>query len=415
MRSRQVLVILVIVAVGVGSFFGGRASVSQVSVSVGTTLPSNSVVTHFDPASVTFVSLDTGWTLGTAPCARNSTCLALRKTTNEGRSWSTESLPASLLNAADRKVGGALAALYGGAGLNVRFANARDGWIYGSLAVSIHQSDASYIGAEAILWSTHDGGLTWRKQPLPWVRAQGTILDLEANAGTVFMMAQNKTFTVTVESSPVGEDDWRASNAVGLGVPAGGGQLEGAIVLEGSNAWLVEGNDRGTSGSARLASNGQWLAWTPPCASVGDSLAVPAASTTNNLVAVCEMGGFASPLSKSAPRGATVGSSWLYFSTDDGRTFRAGPELRPLEGFFYGLLASPTPRVIVVSGDVGDSKDLTASFDGGIHWTNVFRGQLFFLGFTSATQGVGLVRSSKGANTMIMTFDGGHHWSPVTF
>jgi photosystem II stability/assembly factor-like uncharacterized protein len=127
------------------------------------------------------------------------------------------------------------------------------------------------------------------------------------------------------------------------------------------------------------------------------------------------MGGFASPLSKSAPRGATVGSSWLYFSTDGGRTFRAGPELRPVEGFFYGLLASPTPRVIVVSGDVGDSKDLTASFDGGTHWTNVYRGQLFFLGFTSATQGVGLVRSSKGASTMIMTFDGGHHWAPVTF
>ena len=413
MRSRHVLVILV--AVGVGAFFAGRASVSQVSVSVGTTLPSNSVVTQFDPASVTFVSLDTGWTLGSAPCARNSTCLALRKTTNEGRTWSTESLPASLLNAADRKVGGTLAALYCGGGLKIRFANARDGWIYGSLAVTIHQSDASYIGAEAILWSTHDGGLTWRKQPLPWVSTQGTILDLEANASTVFMMAQNKTFTVTVESSPVGEDQWRASNAVGLGVPAGGGQLEGAIVIEGSSAWLVEGNDRGTSGSARLTSTGQWVAWTPPCASVGDSLAVPAASTTNNLVAVCEMGGFASPLSKSAPRGATVGSSWLYFSTDGGRTFRAGPELRPVEGFFYGLLASPTPRVIVVSGDVGDSKDLTASFDGGTHWTNVYRGQLFFLGFTSATQGVGLVRSSKGASTMIMTFDGGHHWAPVTF
>jgi hypothetical protein len=54
-------------------------------------------------------------------------------------------------------------------------------------------------------------------------------------------------------------------------------------------------------------------------------------------------------------------------------------------------------------------------FDEGVRWTIVYRGQLFFLGFTSSTQGAGLVKSSKDVNTMIMTFDGGHHWAPVTF
>ena len=56
-----------------------------------------------------------------------------------------------------------------------------------------------------------------------------------------------------------------------------------------------------------------------------------------------------------------------------------------------------------------------ASFDGGHHWAVVHRGQLFYLGFTSPAQGVGIVQSSKRTTTMIMTFDGGHHWGPVTF
>jgi hypothetical protein len=45
----------------------------------------------------------------------------------------------------------------------------------------------------------------------------------------------------------------------------------------------------------------------------------------------------------------------------------------------------------------------------------VYRGQLFYLGFTSPAQGVGIVQSSKRTTTMIMTFDGGHQWGPVTF
>ena len=41
----------------------------------------------FDPYSVTFVSLERGWALGTAPCALAAHCIALRETTDAGRSW----------------------------------------------------------------------------------------------------------------------------------------------------------------------------------------------------------------------------------------------------------------------------------------------------------------------------------------
>ena len=230
----------------------------------------------------------------------------------------------------------------------------------------------------------------------------------------MYLLAPSKTAGAVVESSPVARDHWHANGQVSLPWPAGGAQPSGSIVLEGSRGWVVEGNDRGTTGSARLDGSGRWVGW-PPCASVGHSFAVPAASTTNDLVAVCVMGGFAYPLSSSAPRGATVGSSWLYFSYNGGQSFQAGPELERTGDFGGGVLASPAPGVVLVGRGDANGQDLTASFDGGRHWTEVYRGQLFYLGFTSPTQGVGLVQSSRSTTTMIMTFDGGHHWAAVTF
>jgi hypothetical protein len=175
----------------------------------------------------------------------------------------------------------------------------------------------------------------------------------------------------------------------------------------------VEGNDRGTTGSGELV-GGQWVGWVPPCASVGDSFAIPAASTPDDLVAVCVMGGFAEELSKSAPKGASLGSSWLYLSSNGGSSFQAGPELGPLGDFFGSVLASPAPGVILLShGDIG--QDLIASFNGGHTWANVYHGELTYLGFTSPLQGVGIVQSTSTTSRMIMTFDGGRLWAPVTF
>jgi hypothetical protein len=367
---------------------------------------------RFSPRSVTFVSVATGWVLGTAPCVSAAACLVLRETTDGGRSWFSRPLPASLVAAADRKVGGVPAELVEapGVGLSVRFADLRDGWIYG--AVPTRQA-----GIAPTLWSTHDGGLVWRKQPLGGLGRQGSIFDVEAAAGTVHLMESNSTAGVTVKSSPVAADNWHVSNTVRLGNPAGGAEQSGAFVLQRSGGWLVEGNDRGTTGSAQLDRKHRWVSWTPPCAAVGHSFAIPAASTARDLVAVCVMGGFASPLSRAAPRGATLGSSWLYVSNDGGTTFHARAELgRSARVFFGGVLASPAPGVILI-GHVAENgqQDLIASFDKGAHWTVVHRGQPLFLGFTSPTQGVGIIRSSGSTTTMIMTFDGGHHWASTTF
>lgn len=408
------LVILVLVAVGVGGFFTGRTSVS--SASNGAKRESHPATASFEPVSVTFASLDEGWSLGTASYTNDGACLTLLQTKNQGHSWTAIGLPATLLATADRKVNGLTAGSVEFAGLSVRFANSKDGWIYGTLSIPSPQAGVPGDVFEPILWSTHDGGSTWTQQPLGWIGGQGMLFDLEPVAGSVYAMAANKGQGVTVESSAVGVDSWHVDSTPSLGSPAGGGLQTGSFVFNGTAGWLVEGNDRGTTGSARLSGSGRWKAWTPPCMSVGDSFAVPAASTPNDLVAVCTMGGFALPLSKSAPPGATLGSNWLYLSNNAGGSFTAGSELRPIRGYYdSSVLASPVPGVILLNRDAGSGQDLIASFDGGVHWSVVYQGQLFYLGFTSATQGVGIVRSAKGATSMVMTFDGGRSWSTVAF
>ena len=245
----------------------------------------------------------------------------------------------------------------------------------------------------------------------------GVVFDLEAAHGTAYLMAPNNSNGVSVESSPVASDNWRPDTTPPLLDPAGGGQQSGAIVLQGARGWLVEGNDRGVTGSAQLLGLGStsWSSWSAPCAKVGDSFFVPAAPTATYLVAVCQMGGFASPLSQSAPPGARLGSYWLYVSKNGGASFSAGPQLGGMSYPFSGLLASSSPGDIFLG--YGTS-DLLASFNGGRTWAEVHKGDFFYLGFTSPTQGVGLLRSSPAnrANTqLVMTCDGGRHWARVTF
>jgi hypothetical protein len=102
----------------------------------------------------------------------------------------------------------------------------------------------------------------------------------------------NGGYGAMIEGSPVDTDRWRSASSVTLSGPGGGSQPFSAIVLQGKIGWAVYGNDRGTTGAARLDSQGQWVAWSPPCASVGRSYAVPTASTPADLVAVCVIGGF---------------------------------------------------------------------------------------------------------------------------
>jgi hypothetical protein len=372
-------------------------------------------VASFEPVSVSFSSAKQGWVLGTLSCAKDRRCLAMLETVNAGQSWFNAHLPAPLVNVINHWDNDT-------SDLKVHFANPNDGWVYGQEPATIHQGDQTYSGFKTVLWATHDGGTRWARQMLPGINNQGTIYDLEASRTMVYVLAPTKSDSAEVESSPVGENEWKKANHVALNGPAGGAQPSGSMVLEGSTGWLIFGNDRGTTGSAQLSSHDTWVAWRSPCAGVGHGYAVPAAANARDLVAVCGMGGFAYPMPTSAPRGATIGSSWLYFSTNGGASFTAGGEIRPVKenwsaGQFAGVLALPQPGVIILSRNVGNTEQLVASYDKGASWSVVYAGRVSYLNFVDSSEGVGLVdvANSGEPTIMIMSNDAGRSWKSISF
>jgi photosystem II stability/assembly factor-like uncharacterized protein len=393
------------IAVLAASLVGGLG----VSAVTGATIAGASPAPSFDPVSVTFISTDVGWALGRSSCA-TGTCLALRKTTDGGRAWSAQPLPSPVLTAADKTSSG----IPVGGELNIRFANSDDGWIFGSVFTK-RGPGLTLTGA---MWSTHDGGIKWQPvAPPKFDASEGSILDVEAAGGQAYLLAQSGD-TVVFERTPQHEDAWSLVPGLHLGLPAGGAELSGAIVLQGSTGWVVEGNDRGTTGAARLVA-GRWQDWAPPCANLGGTEAFPAAMNTTHLAAVCIMGGFASPMPKAAPRGATLGSAWLYVSSNGGATFSPATELAK-QGLTYGqVLAYPAPGTYFLQGAGHDQPHLQASFDGGQHWSDVYTASIAYLGFTTPTQGVGIAGTQPGTvdgpTSLVMTYNGGHSWSKVTF
>jgi hypothetical protein len=399
-RPFRPLRLLATFSVGVAAF-AGSAFGTPTTTSISSFRPHSTSPT-IEPLSFSFPSAQIGWALGVTPCTEKLSCLSLRETTNHGRSWSQRPLPSALVALANRNTSGTV--LYRDSGMKIHFANKDDGWIFGLLRNG------------PIFWSTHDGGRKWQRLSTALMGSYGSIYDIESTGQTAFLLAQNKAFRVSLESSPVGRDDWRVLRAPTLNLPAGGAEPGGSIVLKGTTGWLVVGNDRGVSGSARLT-HGSWVKWAPPCYSVGNSYVAPVAVTTRNLMVVCQMGGFASPLSKTAPPGAKLQSNWLYFSNNGGRTFTYGAQLHPnLQ--YDDLPAIPSPGVIVLGRILQDNTNNTdqivRSVDEGRQWTVVYQGGwVFTLTFQSAQQGVAIVQRTNGTNSMIMTFDGGRHWAPV--
>src|SRR5579871_2265423 len=321
----------------------------------------------FHPTSVTFVSANEGFVLGSAPCA-SAPCTSLLRTVDGGRTWVGVPAPRSA-NVSE-----------------VRFANGVDGWAWGPE-----------------LWVTHDGALTWHQLTVPG--ADGRVYDLEAAAGTVHMAVfEGRSFEVA--TAAVRSDVFTLSS-VAASVLVGGGPVPTVqLVLQGSTGWMIE-VDRTVVGGLRLV-NGVWQQWTPPCFDANGT-AVLAASSATELVAACDQGvwGPATPMGER-----------LWVSHDGGSTWT---DVGPVPVVPHAEVVASSGGAVAVAGapEGAGGEQVMTTFDGGRSWTYAVRVNTVMsardLGFTTTSQGVVVLTESGQPGQLWMTRDGGHTWAEVRF
>lgn len=353
---------------------------STTASSTTTTLPGPAggpVPTGFEPQSVTFVSDQNGWALGVAPCATGSkgTCTAVVRTRDGGSTWVGVPAPTVTVGTGQSDID------------EIRFADPSDGWVFGQGALA----------------STHDGGTTWKPVAVP---GGGYVASLAAGGGYVYalVIAGNgaQPEPASLYRTPAGSDAWTQ-----LGGTTVDNALSGLVLVHGSAAWMAVQASGGATTFRALVS-GDWVARGLPCQ--GPSGLAITALDDQNMAIVCNSGAAAG----SEPK-------LVYLSQNGGASWSAAGSA-PMGGDSLGV-AMASPTTIVISAASGASW-LYASFDGGHTWTDAVQdtngggSPWEDLGFTDAQQGVaveGLVGIAGASTRLLMTHDGGHTWSPVSF
>jgi hypothetical protein len=332
----------------------------------------------FAATSVTFVSVDEAFVLGTAPCA-HAPCTSIVRTLDRGASWA--GMPAPIVPLGNPYDFTGQAAAWG-----IRFASPRQGFVFGNG-----------------LWASTDGGEHWSAAASP---PGGVIIDLEVIDGQLLALtdacstqsgcAQGET----LERSPLSGGPWslvtRVSDSRLIAT-----QARVAAVLDGGSVVVTE--DGGLTSATYVT----------PCDS-------PAAA--GSAVAVTGPGSLALLCAGSAAMGSVVKT--LYVSDDLGATWvKAGTP--PFGGDPLGISGGTTagPVVAAASG----ASWLYYSPDGGAKWLVAFKagdGGAGFndLGFTTPADGVavyGPVYQNGdpygGPGKLLLTSDGGASWRLAGF
>lgn len=335
----------------------------------------------FGVLSMTFVSDDRGFALGSVPCA-SGRCAALLGTTDGGRRWHR-------LTAPTRALGGVYSTCQHGRPCvqQVRFATPAIGYAF----------------SPALLMTT-DGGQRWR------LLARTGVSSLEAADGTVVRVAAQYEGCAgapyRVESAPVGTDSWQALPAppiekicppvlyrqgsrlvlAGYGNPAGGVRATAQIDLS-ANA--------GTA----------WSTGPDQCGGKDGYASTVALAPPDVLVLLCQH--------QMPNKSGGYNPAWVRISTDGGATF--GPD-RPLPASAapsgtltrYQLAAASAARFLVVETGTSGSRLLTSQ-SAGRTWSAKLRfpgnAPVLLVGFEDPRT----ARVAQ-ADSVWTTRDGGHAW-----
>jgi len=352
---------------GAGVLVIGTGSAAASPASAGAP-PGGPVPAGFEVASVTFVSANEGWVLGTTKTCAQAPCTSVLRTTDGGHTW--VGIPAPKYRLVSPTSESGLQRL--------RFADPSDGFAFGTQ-----------------LWVTHNGGSSWYRV----TQVPGVIVDLETAAGVVYAVSANtKTNKETVYSSPAARDSWH--RVAGLPVTSGYGGL-GLITLHGKAGWFILGG--------RLYATTNGSSW------VKESFTCP-----GELMGLTSVGAYsATRISLLCSGNPGLGSTEkaVYVSTDGGAHFtKAGT---PGSGGDGGLLAEPTPQHLFIATASGATW-LYVSTNGGRTWHNnltLIDGGLgwYDFGFTTATQGVAVEGEPALGSHLWITWNAGKKWHKVTF
>jgi photosystem II stability/assembly factor-like uncharacterized protein len=338
----------------------------------------------FRAVDLTWVSADTGFALGTAPCDK-APCTSIVRTVDGGRSWVGLPAPKALLSGTDTCTGSCDQVS------GLRFANARVGYAFGANA----------------LFLTTDGGRSWTKQP------GASAYSLEIVDGLVLRVSGQAPSCAPgcafkVQRAAIGGTEWHE-----LSLPAGA-QSAGAQLAASGNTVVLATFGHLSGGAQNQASvlftstdgGTSWRKAGEPCpqGSGGevDTVAVTVASD-QSITGLC------------APRGGT-GAKFTMTSTDGGAHFAAAPA--SLGAAAGNVLGAASATTLLVSLD-----QLYRSTDAGRHWRRTDEGgrgpgAASWIGFESSSVGRVLAVDRPGtaaSDTVWTTTDAGRSWSAHGF
>lgn len=369
------------------------------------------------PLSVSFVSSGEGWALTTSKCVA-SICVHLERTANDGKTWSDVAMPSALQTWVN--VYSSLSDFPQNQP-DVYFANSLDGWIYGTINVP---TSGSLPIAE--FWATHNGGRTWSPMATSTLGMKYDVLTMSSGNGWAYAVGWHTDDAFGLWRAPAASNKWQRVSTPTLYQAAGGTTMEGALVFRGKGGWLMVGNDRGATGLARLTPSGAWVKWNGPCGPVGDSYAVPVASSSTNLLDVCTIGGYGGDVAKGTPAKLKMNTEWLFASHDGGVTFSplrevgAGYTTQWLGGV-AGTPTSPSQGLIFVEKLVQSGQSsvqhLEISRNEARSWTtvysvksNVFNSYFGRVSFTLKGPGSVIVLTSTKTSSLLISTNEGLRW-----
>src|ERR1700730_1532762 len=343
------------------------------AIPAGTTLPSGGPVpAGFRAASVTFVSSREAFVLGTAPC-KHAPCTSIVRTRDRGVSW--RALPAPVVPLGQPGISS------GRAVWGIRFATPEYGFVFGNG-----------------LWVTTDGGGHWSAAAYPG----GSIISLE--------IIDRQVLAVTMRRGIAGHASWellRRPLAAGAWTRlATQARAIGNIATQARVAAILHGPPLLGTGNG-----GRTLTRHPlPCTArpfpVPASVAVQA---PRGLALLCTGQGYTGHTDKS-----------VYVSGDLGATWKlAGHPASAGDG---GMIAAAAPGHLTIattsagswlyySADNGKTwRTVLTYLDGGQGWND--------LGFTTTPDGVvihGHPAYGDMLGQLLLTDNGGLTWHAVTF